>query len=127
MAELDAMIAKIQSMSQLAKRAAPDAAEAVREGILETIQAGTDPEGKAWAPRKADGGRPLAGAAGAVKAGAVGTSILVRISGPEARHHLGRGRGGTVRGVIPTTLTPRLAKRVRDVLVQHFDELVKEG
>jgi hypothetical protein len=127
MDDLDAMIAKIRSIPELVKRAAPDVAEAVHESILETIQAGTDPEGKAWAPRKADGGRPLAGAAHAVKAAAIGSRILVRVAGPEARHHLGRGRGGTVRGIIPTRLTPQLAQRVRDILVEHFRELVKEG
>jgi hypothetical protein len=127
MAELDAMIAKIQSLSQLAKQAAPDVADAVHEAIVKTIEAGTDPEGKAWAPRKADGGRPLAGAAQAVKAAAIGTRILVRVAGPEARHHLGRARGGVYRGIIPTRLTPRLAECVRDVLVQHFNETIKEG
>lgn len=126
-AELDAMIAKIRRIPEIAKRAAPDVAEALRATILETINAGTTPEGEPWAPRKEDGGRPLAGAARALKVAPIGTRIFVRIAGPEARQHLGRARGGVRRGIIPTSLTPRMAERVREVLARHFREIVEEG
>lgn len=126
-AELDAMIEKIRRIPQVAKRAAPDVAEVMRESILESVNAGTDFDGKKWEPRKADGGRPLVDAAAAVKVAPVGTRIFARVAGPEARHHLGRAKGGTIRGVIPTRLTPRLAERVRAVLVRHFNETIEEG
>lgn len=125
--ELDAMIAKIRRVPQIAKRAAPDVAEAMRKAILETVAAGTDADGKPWAPRKEDGGRPLENAASSVRVAAIGTRILARVTGPEARHHLGRARGGTMRGVIPTRLTPRIADAVRKVLVRHFNETVEEA
>lgn len=123
--ELDAMIAKCRALPKLAKRAAPDVAEAVRKAILETVNAGADTEGKPWAPRK-DGGRPLEHAAAAVKVAAVGTRILARVAGPEARHHSGRAKGGTMRGIIPTRLTPRIADAARKVLAEHFRALVDE-
>jgi hypothetical protein len=124
--ELDRMIAKCRGIPKIAKRAAPEVAEAVRKSILETVNAGTDTEGKAWTPRK-DGGRPLEHAAAAVKVAAVGTRILARVAGPEARHHSGRAKGGTMRGIIPTRLTPRIADAVRKVLAKHFRAVAEEG
>jgi hypothetical protein len=126
-AELDAMIAKIRRIPQIAKRAAPDVAVAVRAVVLETINAGTTPEGEAWAPRKEDGARPLAGAARALKVAPIGTRIFFRIAGPEARHHLGRARGGVRRGIIPTRLTPRMTEAVIKVLSKHFREITEGG
>lgn len=123
--ELDDMIDKLRSLPELGKRAAPDVAVAVRESILETIRAGTDAEGKAWEPRKEDGGKPLVGAASAVKVAATGSRIFARVTGPEARHHLGRAKGGVRRGIIPTRLTPDLTERVRTVLERHFRQIVE--
>lgn len=124
--DLEAYIAKIRHIPEVAKRAAPEVAEVVRSTILETIAAGTDPTGKPWEPRKADGGKPLANAASALKVANVGTRILARITGPEARHHSGRARGGVIRGVIPVALTPKLTSRVREVLAKHFAEVMGE-
>lgn len=124
--QLDAMIAKIRRIPEIAKRAAPSVAEVVRESILETIAAGTDASGKPWEPRKADGGKPLANAAKRLKVAAVGTRIIAGITGPEARHHRGVARGGIIRGILPVSLTPKLAEGVRRVLVKHFREVVAE-
>lgn len=123
--DLDRMIAKCREIPAITRRAAPDVATAMREDITRTIDAGTDAEGKAWAPRKADGTQPLENAARAVRVVVADTRILARVTGPEARHHTGRVKGGTQRGIIPTRLTPRLAERVREILNEHFRSVVE--
>jgi hypothetical protein len=125
--QMDDMIARIRAIPNLAKNAAPDAAAEVLRTIRETIGAGTDCDGKPWAPRKEDGSRPLKNAARAVKVAPLGTRIFARVYGAEAKHHLGTAKGGVIRGIIPTHLTPTLTHRIRAVLVRHFDETVREG
>jgi hypothetical protein len=127
-AELDAMIATVRAIPRLTVTAAPDVALAVRDELARTIAAGTTPSGVAWRPRKDDGGPVLKNAAAAIHVGAVGSTIYVRLTGPEARHHLGSARGGTMRQVIPVGVVPAaMGEAVRRVLVRHFDELVKGG
>ena len=127
MDQLDAMIATIGRLPELARTAAPDVAEAVKVELERTIAAGTTPDGKPW-ERTEDGRQPLQHAASALRVAAVGTTIYVRLTGPEARHHLGRARGGKVRQVIPTTEIPaRMGDEVRKVLVKHFGAAVAHG
>lgn len=118
--QLDAMIATIRKLPELGKQAAPDVAAAVEADLQRTIAAGTTPDGKPWKLTQ-DGERPLTGAAKALAVVAVGTTVFVRLTGPEARHHLGRGRGGVVREVIPTKRIPaKMATAIRSVLERHF-------
>jgi hypothetical protein len=124
-AALDDMIERVENVKGLAKRAAPDAADAVRACLESTIKAGQDPYGKPWPARKEDGGAPLTGIAGRVKVVAIGARVFVAIDGYVGRHHLGRARGGVRRQVIPVgELPPVMQKRVRDVLAKHFREAV---
>lgn len=123
--KLDEMIARINALPGLAQRAAPDVAFAVEAELERTIGAGTTPDGEPWAPTK-EGARPLAGAAKALGVAAVGTTIVVRLTGPEARHHLGRARGGVVRQIIPTDKIPApMATAIGDVLTRHFGEVTR--
>ena len=123
--QLDAMIATISSLPELGKRAAGDVALAVAAELHRTIAAGTTPAGEPWQPTK-DGARPLTGAAKALVVVAVGSTIYVRLTGPEARHHLGRGRGGVVREVIPTKQIPAaMARAIRAELGKHFADVTK--
>lgn len=125
--QLDEMIARIRKIPAIAKDSAPEAAGEMLRTIRETIAAGTDCDGKPWAPRQDDGGRPLKNAAAAVKVAPIGARIFARVYGPEAKHHLGRARGGIIRGIIPTHLTDTLAERIRAVFVRRFDTTVKGG
>lgn len=126
MAELDAMIARVRSLRGLATRAAPDVAAAIEAELHATIAAGTTPGGTAWQLTR-DGRTPLTGAAKALGVAAVGSTIYVRLTGVEARHHLGRARAGIERQVIPRELSPRMAAAVHDVLARHFAEAVSDG
>lgn len=87
-AALDGMIARIKALRSLATRAAPAVAQRVEQLLDAQIGAGQTPDGAAWAPRK-DGGRALVHAAKAITVRAVGTVVLVRLSGPEAIHNQG--------------------------------------
>ncbi len=122
LAELDDMIARVRRLPELGTRAAPDVARVLEAELHRSIAAGESPEGKPWQLTK-DGRVPLTGAAKALGVAAVGATIYVRLTGPEARHHLGRARGGIERQVIPTELSPRMAAEVQEVLARHFAEI----
>jgi len=125
LAELDAMIERVRRLPELGKRAAPEVARVVESELHRTIAAGTTPYGEAW-PLTQTGTRPLTHAANAVAVVAVGSTVFVRLTGPEARHHLGRGRGGVRREVIPTRGIPdRMAEQIRTVLGDAFRELAR--
>lgn len=89
-AQLDAMIASLRSMKTLARDAAPELAKRVKAALDANIDAGKSPTGETWAPKK-DGGRPLVNASKAVTVTALGTVILIRLSGVEVFHHYGAG------------------------------------
>lgn len=121
--QLEAMIARIRSLPQLAREAAPDAADVVREELERTIKAGTDATGDPWVPRKSDGGKPLSGADKAVFVAPIGSRVFVRVKGYIARHHLGRARGGVFRPVIPVKgIPPRMVAGIKRVLTSHFHD-----
>jgi hypothetical protein len=100
--DLQALILRVRDLPEFVNQCAPDAARQVQEKLDLTINAGADPWGSAWAPKKQGHGKPLAHAAGAVFVGAIGTKIMIRLTGIESRHHRGWAKGGTKRVVIPT-------------------------
>jgi len=127
-AELEAMIKRIREIPKLARRAAPEAAKAVRGVLDEQIAAGTSPTGERWAPRKADGGRALEHAGDALAVAPIGTRIFCKLSGPEARHDVGRVKGGTIRKILPSTgIPPKMAEAISDVLDREFKAITKGG
>lgn len=125
-AELDRMIATCRAVGGLAERAAPDVADAIRAELERNIAAGVTPDEEPWQLTR-DGRVPLRNAATKLYCGAVGTTIYVRLIGPEARHHLGRARGRIVRQVLPTSsrIPTTMAATVRDVLARHFVEITR--
>jgi hypothetical protein len=126
-AELERMIETIRDLPGLGRRAAPDVAEVLEAALERTIAAGTTPAGEPWQPTR-DGRAPLTGAAKALGVAAVGSTIYVRLTGPEARHHLGTAAGGITRQVIPAgALPPVMAEAVRVVLNRHFEEMINAG
>lgn len=104
-AELDEIIARIRKVPQLGRIAAPEVADAVDAQLRSTIGAGESSDGKPWAPRKADGGRALVHASDAVKVGAIGSVVWMRVTGIEAAHHRGAVKGKVARPIIPTAAT----------------------
>lgn len=127
-AELDAMVAKIRAIPGLARRAAPDIADAVHAELDKSIAAATAPDGTPWPARKLDGGKALADAGKALFVAAVGPRIVCHVRGYIARHTLGRARGGIVRRVLPAKgIPPAIAKVIRAELVARFNAEMKGG
>lgn len=126
MGELDAMIARIRELPELARRAAPDVADAVKAELARTIAAGTTAEGEPW-PLTKRGERPLATAADDVRVANIGTRILARIpQGHIQRHHRGRAKGGIARRILPTgPIPPAMARVINQVVTDHFNQMMK--
>lgn len=100
LAFLDRKITALHKLPKAIKAAAPEAAEATRAELTRSLNAGKSPDGAAWAPRKADGGRAYAGAADALSVTASGNIIVADITGPEVYGHRG------VRGAKPRRMLP---------------------
>jgi hypothetical protein len=116
-ADLDAMIRRVRSLGggEFLNRAAAAAAPLVQEAAKATAAAGTTPTGEAWAPRKKDGGRAMANAAGAVRAYALGAIITIALSGVEVYHHLSKSHPRKVipdagGDTIPTTIADAIER-----------------
>lgn len=80
--------------------------------VTSTIAAGTDPKGKAWAPRKADGGKPLQNARAHVDVRLAGASVVVELEGYHNFHHYGAGDNPR-RQIIPTEIDEKLGQACR--------------
>jgi hypothetical protein len=119
-AALDAHIARIRKLPGLAKEAAPDVAQAVRDELERQIAAGVDPDGKPWKARE-DGEQPLRTAANSLAVVAVGPRIFARLTGHVARHHRGRAKGGIERPILPTgPVPPAMGRAIARVLAKRF-------
>ena len=119
LAQLDAHIARVESLPRVLVSAAPEVAEVVEAELLRQISAGTDPEGRAWKARE-DGGRPLATAGKSLAVVAIGTRVFARLRGHIARHHLGTARGRVERQILPGKELPKaMSKAVGEVLLEH--------
>lgn len=126
-AALDAMIARLRTLPELIPRAAPILATEIQAELEQTIAAGADPYGNAWPRRKLDGAKALQNAAQALTVRAFESSIYVRLYGPEAKHHLGHGKGRVTRAVIPIDVIPdRMAARMIRIMETLFSEAMSK-
>lgn len=123
MAALDAHIARVRGLGDLAIEAAPECAVELEDALHAQIARGEDPDGEKWPPRKDTGEQPLQGAAKALAVAPIGKMVFCRLRGPEARHHLGRAKGGTVRRILPVQGLPdHLAQAVKAGLTRKFKQ-----
>jgi hypothetical protein len=102
----------------------PPAAQEVKKHLDKTIAAGTSPSGKAWKPRKSDGGKPLKNAAAAVDVRVAGTTIVVELTGHHVFHHY-PARGNEAREIIPKEIDESLGNAIRRGVVKPFKERSK--
>jgi hypothetical protein len=115
-AALDAHIARIRKLGELAKDSAPEVAVAVKGELGAQIAAGTDPDGKPWPPTQA-GTPALQNAAAALKVRSVGDVVIAEITGHHALHHQGRVRGGVRRQILPTEGIPATVEKAIEKVV----------
>lgn len=95
-AALEAFIAGVEQIRELNEKVAKAAVEPVAEVARASAAAGETPAGETWAPRK-DGGKPLAGAAAAIKPSSKGTQIILQVGPPFVFHHWGAGGSSTTK------------------------------
>jgi hypothetical protein len=126
--DLQKMIASLQALGDLENSAAPDVADDIKQVLVENDKAHMDPYGKPWAVRKEDGEPALDDAEQSLRVAAVGNRIIMRIKGPYARHHLGKGSNKTQRKQIPDQpkLPDNINKAITEVLTRHFNLSVKK-
>jgi hypothetical protein len=103
--DLETRAARIRALAGMGVRAAPAAAVAIQAVVAGHVARGEGSDGKPW-PRTAAGDVPLRNAAAAVTVRAVGSTIVLRVTGPEARHDTGRVRGGIRRAILPVAALP---------------------
>lgn len=120
-AVLDLWVRRLRTLpKQLVLEAAPAAARAFDGVLHEQIAAGQAPDGTAWKPT-AEGERPLKNAGDALTVRAIGTVLLARLEGPEARHHKGTARGRVVRRILPSRAELGAAfKAIKPVIGKAF-------
>jgi hypothetical protein len=119
-AALDAQIAMVEGLGDLAASAAPDVADVVEKAFQRQIRAGTDAEGVAW-QKTQEGKQPLETAGKALAVAPIGTRILCVLKGHIARHHRGTAKGGIVRAVFPERGIPGpMVTKIKAVLVDEF-------
>jgi len=125
-AALQAQIDRLHKLSTLGARTAPELARELEREIKAQIARGEGPDGKPW-PLTKDGKQALQHAAKSLTVAAVGAdTIVVRIAGVEARHHLGHVRGGIVRQIIPTRGIPDpLVRVIQRVLAESFQQTMR--
>lgn len=126
-AALDAMIGRLRAVRGLARAAAPAIAEELERELAANIDAGVGPDGESLKPT-AKGDRPLKHAVRALSVKAVGTVILARLTGPEAKHHLGIARGHIARRILPTRKIPSpVTASIGRILSAKFMDIMKGG
>lgn len=132
LSEMDAMLAKLRTLPGMVERSAPDVAKALDGEIRRNIAAGTGPDGTPWKPTK-HGRKPLQNAGSALTTKAIGTVVLARIDGPEARHHRGAVRGSSkanwlARPILPSGKIPKpVTTAIHSVLEKDFATTMKGG
>jgi hypothetical protein len=91
---LSELARKLRNYPQQVRATLPEMAADIRAAIAANVAAQRGPDGEAWTPTQS--GKPAL--AGAMKSVSVnvegGDTIAIRVTGIEARHHLGRVRHG---------------------------------
>lgn len=125
MAELEDMIARLRGLGRAALEAVPEIAQECKRLVEENVAAQRGPDGEAW-PKSKEGRPVLVNAGANVSAQAVGGTALLRLEGPEARHHLGVARGKVQRRILPSKGIPApMAEAIRRVTTRALDKVAK--
>ena len=120
---LQGMIARLRELGQATEVIAADIAPELKAGLDENIAAQKSPDGTPWPPTLS--GEPALDNAGAVLgAAAVGSKVIVVLKGVEARHNYGNVKGGKVRQIVPTEITPQIEKIIIETANRRFEMIM---
>jgi hypothetical protein len=114
---LQQMIDRLGALEAAPELVAKELAIELERDLRKQIASGTDPEGVKWPARK-DGEPALQNAGKALTVKAHGTVVVAQLSGPTALHHLGMGKGGVRRKILPQGVPARLVEAAQRVLVR---------
>lgn len=120
---LDTLAEKLRELDDVGVAIATEARAEVEAAARATAAAGTAPDGSAWKPTK-EGGKPLAGAAGAISAVVSGTTravITLILRGHYVVHHFGRkgakkGTGLPAREILPDPRKGNVPQAITDAI-----------
>lgn len=120
--ELDEMIARLRALPRAVEEALPEAARELEKIIAGNIVAQRGPDGEAWEkPKDPETSTVLRGAMKNVTVKAIGSVLLARVDGVEARHHLGLIKGKVSRKLIPTKKIPGpMVEALRRVITRRL-------
>jgi len=123
---LDGMIGAMRDLAGFDERVAALAAPKLEAAARARASEGVDPQGRAWAPRKSDGGRALANAAAAIRAESAGATAALVVTGPEYWHQTAKDGGALPqRKMIPAPgdeLPPELRAACDEASAAAFEE-----
>jgi hypothetical protein len=126
-AALDAEIARVRALGDLGNTVAPAVATALHDELARNITAGRSPDGEQL-QRTREGKQPLRNAAKALTVRAIGTTILAKLTGIEARHNNGGVRGGIKRPMLPSRVMPQaVTATLRRVINAGFTKAMRRG
>lgn len=125
---IDELIKRVRGIPKAMQEAAyPALNVAVKAALDTTINAGQQPDGQPWVPRKNGSGPVLVNASNAVTVTTVASVIYIRLHGIEVKHHNGWVRGGVLRQIIPRKLTLPVATAIHRVMSAAFDQATSNG
>lgn len=116
-AEIQKMIDSLMALERAPEEMAPVVAKSLDKFLRKQISTGQAPDGTAWPARK-DGGKPLQNAGAALRVSVHGPVVVAQLTGPTAMHHLGRGRGGVRRQILPDGIPQAVVKVLQEALTQ---------
>lgn len=126
-AQLDAHIARLEALAAMPERAAPAVARGLEREILGNVRRGVSPDGKAWTPTQA-GNLPLQNTGSELAVVAVRSTVVARLTGIHARHHLGAVRGGIARPILPASALPvPMVSSITEALTSEFGSTMGVG
>jgi hypothetical protein len=120
------MIDRLHRLEGLTTLSAPKVAVAVEAEVRDQISQGVGPDGVPWKKTK-EGKTPLQNAASALTVRPIGSVVLLRLTGPEAKHHLGAVKGKIKRPIIPTGKIPDPMTRAIERVVTGEFRRITEG
>lgn len=116
---LQNMISRLRELGQSAETIAADIAPELRAELEKNISAGIAPDGTPWEPTLT-GEKALKNAGSALGVAAVGSKVIVVLSGIEARHNYGHVKGGKVRQIVPAEITDQIRKIIIETANKRF-------